>query len=169
MLRFDVFLYRSLKMYSTNIFLHFVTENLMPAVLPTRRTCQTIPRYFPTRHGVASTDGDSAVQADAVMSLTKACLGSEMNGGQRLHWCARKKVYTHGQSRDNPIYNRSNLQQDEFESTNIMVYIMTEILIIVLLSGGVCCSKGCCRRFGRILENVDALKSSTTSSLKRCR
>jgi len=29
---------------------------------------------------VASTDGDSAVQGDTVMSLAKACLGSEMNG-----------------------------------------------------------------------------------------
>jgi len=33
MQRFDVFFYRSLKIYSTNIFLHFVTENLMFAVL----------------------------------------------------------------------------------------------------------------------------------------
>ena len=33
MQRFDVFFYRSLRMYSTNIFIHFVTENLMFAVL----------------------------------------------------------------------------------------------------------------------------------------
>ena len=99
---------------------------------------------------MASTAGDSAVQADAEMPLAKACLGSEMNGAQRLRGVHGKKVYTHGQSRDNPIYNRSNLHQDEFESTNIMICIMTEILIIVVLSGGVSCSKGCCRRFGRI-------------------
>ena len=35
---------------------------------------------------VTSTDGDSAVQADRVMPLAKACLGSEMNGAQRLHF-----------------------------------------------------------------------------------
>ena len=49
---------------------------------------------------MASTDGDSAVQADAVMPLAKACLGSEMNGAQRLCGVHGKKVYTHGQSRD---------------------------------------------------------------------
>ena len=37
MQRFDVFFYRSLKMYSTNIFIHFVTENLMFAVLRLNR------------------------------------------------------------------------------------------------------------------------------------
>ena len=83
-----------------------------------------------------------------------------------------KNVYTHGQSRDNPIYNRSNLQQDELESTNIMICMMTEILRIVVLSGGVSCSKGCCRRFGRIFgkcqwfEIIDNIL--TSSSLKRC-
>jgi len=35
--RFDVFFYRSLKMYSTNIFIHFVTENFMFAVLRLNR------------------------------------------------------------------------------------------------------------------------------------
>ena len=37
MQRFDVFFYRSLKMYSTNIFIPFVTENLMFAVLRLNR------------------------------------------------------------------------------------------------------------------------------------
>ena len=37
MQRFDVFFYRSLKMYSTNIFIHIVTENLMIAVLRLNR------------------------------------------------------------------------------------------------------------------------------------
>jgi len=37
MQRFDVFFFRSLKMYSTNIFIHFVTENLMFAVLRLNR------------------------------------------------------------------------------------------------------------------------------------
>ena len=37
MQRFDVFFYRSLKIYSTNIFIHFVTENLMFAVLRLNR------------------------------------------------------------------------------------------------------------------------------------
>jgi len=43
---------------------------------------------------VASTDGDSAVQVDAVMPLAKACLGLEMNGAQRagLHF-ENKSVY----------------------------------------------------------------------------
>jgi len=50
-----------------------------------------------------------------------------------------------------------------------MLNILTEILMFSVLSGGVSCSKGCCRRFGRIFENVDYLKSSTPSSLKRCR
>ena len=57
----------------------------------------------------------------------------------------------------------------EFESTNIMTNTLTEILVFSVLSGGVSCSKGCCRRFGKYLENVDYLKSLTTSSLKRCR
>ena len=70
-----------------------------------------------------------------------------------------------------PIYNRFNLQQDEFESTNIMICIMTEILIIVVLSDGVSCGKGCCRRFGRIFEKcrwfeiIDNILTETLSMI----
>ena len=31
-----------------------------------------------------------------------------------------------------------------------MVKILTEIVVFFILSGGVSCSEGCCRRFGRI-------------------
>ena len=94
------------------------------------------------------------------------------------HFLSQKKVSnvtSHGQSRDKPICNRSNLQQDELESTNITVCIMTEILIIVVLGGGVSCSKGCCRRFGRIFgicrlfEIMDNILTETLSMISNNR
>jgi len=56
------------------------------------------------------------------------------------------------------------IQYQEFESTNIMIKILTEILMFSVLSGGVSCSKGVVDDLEEYLENVDYLKSSTTSS-----
>ena len=51
-----------------------------------------------------------------------------------------------------------------------MTNILTEILTFSVLSGGVSCSKkNVVEDLEEYLENVDYLKSSTTSSLKRCR
>ena len=55
----------------------------------------------------------------------------------------------------------------EFESTNIMINILTEILTFSVLSGGVSCSKGCFRRFGRkfgkcqLFEIIDNILTET--------
>ena len=65
------------------------------------------------------------------------------------------------------------IQYQEFESTNIMIKILTEILMFPVLSGGVSCSKGCCRRFGRIFgkcrlfEIIDNILTETLSMMKK--
>jgi len=86
---------------------------------------------------VASTDGNSAVQADAVMPLVKACLGSEMNGAQSLHWCARKTgLHTRGKAEINQTMQRFDVffyRSLKMYSTNIFIHFVTENLMFAVL------------------------------------
>ena len=138
-----------------------------PASFPTRRTgllwlqtYRTIAQCSRAYAGGGLREDEITWQANAEPLVSEAWCLCLFHVLMRRKGGMIKNVYTHGQSRDKPIYNRSNLQQDEFESTNIIINILTEVLMFFVLSCGVSCSKGCCRRFGRISGKCRAFERS---------
>jgi len=98
---------------------------------------------------VASTDGDSVVQADVVMPLAKACLGSEMNCAQRAWFslvCMEMSAHT-GKARINQTMQGLDVffcRSLKMNSTNILIHMVNENLMFVVLRlkrGGVSSSK----------------------------